>query len=60
MEATTRFGLVNRGFADLCLTSWLCRHIIYAPNNMYWGVNLERVTRLELATSTLARSRSAR
>ena len=27
MEATPRFELGNRGFADLCLTTWLCRRI---------------------------------
>ncbi len=26
VEAPTRFELVNKGFADLCLTSWLWRH----------------------------------
>jgi hypothetical protein len=26
VEAATRFELVNGGFADLCLTTWLCRH----------------------------------
>ncbi len=25
MEAATRFELVNVGFADRCLTTWLCR-----------------------------------
>ena len=33
----------DEGFADLCLTAWLCRH------------TMERKTRLELATPTLAR-----
>ena len=47
MEATPRLELGNKGFADLCLTTWLCRR-------------MERVTRLELATSTLARWRSTR
>ena len=27
MEAPPRFELGNRGFADLCLTTWLWRHI---------------------------------
>ena len=27
MEATPRFELGNQGFADPCLTTWLCRHI---------------------------------
>ncbi len=25
MEATPRLELGNKGFADLCLTTWLCR-----------------------------------
>ena len=47
MEVLTRFELVNEGFADLCLTTWPQHH-------------MERLTRLELATSTLARWRSTR
>ena len=27
MEVTTRFELVNEGFADLCLTTWPRHHI---------------------------------
>ena len=27
LEATPRFELGNKGFADLCLTTWLCRRI---------------------------------
>ena len=46
LEVLTRFERVNQGFADPCLTTW--------PQHR----NLERVTRLELATSTLARWRS--
>ena len=31
MEASTRFELVNQGFADPCLTTWLRRRIkLYA------------------------------
>ena len=26
LEATPRVELENRGFANLCLTTWLCRH----------------------------------
>ncbi|VBB06289.1 Hypothetical protein LUCI_1517 [Lucifera butyrica] len=26
LEAAPRFELGNKGFADLCLTTWLCRH----------------------------------
>ena len=47
MEAASRFELENKGFADLCLTTWLCRLYL-----------LERETRFELATSTLARLHS--
>ena len=27
MEATPRFELGNKSFADFCLTTWLCRHL---------------------------------
>ncbi len=47
MEAATRFELVNDGFADRCLTTWLCRR-----------KKMERETGFEPATSTLARSHS--
>ena len=30
MEATSRFELENGGFADLCLTTWLCRLICWS------------------------------
>ncbi len=52
MEAASRFELENRGFADLCLTTWLCR--------LYFNCKkfVERETRFELATSTLARLHS--
>ena len=56
MEVTPGFEPGDEGFADPCLTTWLCHHIekgaITAP------FLLERATRLELATSTLARWRS--
>ena len=35
MEATPRFELGNKGFADLCLTTWLCRLtliLVFFPN----------------------------
>ena len=47
MEAAIRFELMDNGFAGRGLTTWLCR-----PKKM------ERETRFELATSTLARSHS--
>ena len=45
VEAAPRIELGNKGFADLCLTAWLCRHIKL----------VERETRFELATPALAR-----
>ena len=54
MEATIRFELMHQGVADPRLTAWLCRLILYLDKKM------ERMTRLELATSTLARWRSTR
>ena len=45
LEVPARFELANESFADSCLTTW--------PR-----YRVERVTRLELATSTLARWRS--
>ena len=44
MEAAPGFEPGNKGFADLCLTTWLCRLYI-----------LERETGFEPATPTLAR-----
>ena len=45
VEAAPRIELGNKGFADLCLTAWLCRRIKL----------VERETRFELATPALAR-----
>ena len=45
VEAAPRIEPGNKGFADLCLTAWLCRHIKL----------VERETRFELATPALAR-----
>ena len=47
VEAAPRIELGNKGFADLCLTAWLCRHM--------YGKKMERETRFELATPALAR-----
>ena len=47
MEAAPGLEPGNKGFADLCLTAWLCRL-----------EKMERETGLEPATSTLARWRS--
>ncbi len=47
LEAATRFELVSVGFADRCLTTWLCRQ-----------KKMERETGFEPATSTLARLHS--
>ena len=48
LEAAPRFELGNRGFADLCLTTWLCRLIVL----MY---KLERKKGFEPSTLALAR-----
>ena len=68
LEVTGRFELPNDGFADRCLTTWLRHHMNFwndkgGSNRFRPWVRaeigtLERVTRLELATSTLARWRS--
>ena len=58
MEAPPRLELGNRGFAVRCLTTWLWRHIQDLRTKCPQILLLERATRLELATSTLARWRS--
>ena len=63
MEAPSRFELENKAFAELCLTTWLWRHIFYYMINFKLYDKrrlsvfclLERKTRFELATFTLAR-----
>ena len=59
LEAPPGIGPGNKGFADLCLTAWLWRRM-----KMSFGlpklICLERITGLEPATSTLARSRSTK
>ena len=57
LEVPARFELANNGFADRGLTTWLRYHMKEGTcGNVPFF--LERVTRLELATSTLARWRS--
>ena len=64
LEATPGFEPGNQGFADPRLTTWLCRRILLRKkgHKKDFSVSflLERMTRLELATSTLARWRSTR
>ncbi len=60
MEAPPRFELGNKGFADLCLTTWLWRHIRNRTRRFSCPTFLERITGLEPATSTLARWRSTK
>ena len=56
MEVPARFELANESFADSCLTTWPRYHM--KSGTLFTFLKLERVTRLELATSTLARWRS--
>ena len=55
-DTQTRTG--GGAFAELCLTTWLCRPMDRGQSPRPFV--LEQVTRLELATSTLARWRSTR
>ncbi len=55
LEARVRIELTNKGFADLCLTTWLPR-LKGGDTNPLQG--MERETGFEPATSTLARSHS--
>ena len=73
LEAAIGIEPMNKAFAELCLTTWLRRlkenrqlagaggsKELYRklPTATAYSLRLERETRLELATSTLARSRS--
>jgi hypothetical protein len=53
LEAATGFEPVNNGFADRCLTTWLCRLVGGRKE-----IKMERETGFEPATSTLARLHS--
>ncbi len=37
LEAPPGIGPGNKGFADLCLTAWLWRRIIFSPRNYFAG-----------------------
>ena len=52
MEAAPGFEPGYRGFADLCLATWLCRQISW---NLRMCKKMERETGFEPATLALAR-----
>ena len=59
MEVLARFELADQSFADSCLTTWLQYHLIKTGTRVRSDfILLERVTRHEVATTTLARWRS--
>ncbi len=63
LEAASGFEPENRGFADRCLTTWLCRHnagqrLEAGGNGQINNEKMERETGFEPATSTLARLHS--
>ena len=45
MEVTTRFELVNEGFADLCLTTWPRHHMSRTFFLLFFGAADEARTR---------------
>ena len=60
MEAPPGFEPGNKGFADLCLTTWLWRRYLKTAVDTSSDITplrlfMERDTRFELATFTLAR-----
>ena len=59
LEAPPGIGPGNKGFADLCLTAWLWR-LMKLRARSFSCPSVERITGLEPATSTLARSRSTK
>ena len=63
LEAAPGFEPGNRGFADRCLTTWLCRHkagqeLGVRGKRQMNKEQMERETGFEPATSTLARLHS--
>ena len=55
MEVPPRFELGNEGVADLCLTTWLWHRLKQKTHIASFVFLMERKTRFELATFTLAR-----
>ena len=55
LEAPPRFELGRKGVADLCLTTWLWCRKTKDAHYLSVFLKMERKTRFELATFTLAR-----
>ena len=60
LEVTIGFEPMDNGVADRGLTTWLRHHIKLWARCLLVPIYLERITGLEPATSTLARSRSTK